>query len=42
MSVRELVRLLVLTAYYGGIIAGLVHLHAGSAHRPPPFIYQAF
>jgi len=42
MSAREVVRLLALTAYYAGIIAGLVSMHAGSTHRPPPFIYQAF
>lgn len=38
----DLVRLIVLTAYYLAIIVALVAIYGGSHYKPPPFIYQGF
>jgi hypothetical protein len=39
---NDWVRLVVLTAYYLAIIAGLILLYGGNDYTPPPFVYQAF
>jgi len=36
------VRLVLLTAYYLGIIAALVAIYGDRQFTPPPFIYQGF
>jgi hypothetical protein len=39
---RPRVRFVVLTAYYLGILAGLIALYARGDFSTPPFIYQNF
>ena len=38
----DTVRLIVLTLYYLGIIAGVAAVHGARQYKPPPFIYQEF
>jgi hypothetical protein len=38
----DTVRLIVLTLYYLGIIAGVAAIHGERQYKPPPFIYQEF
>ena len=36
------VRIVLLTAFYLGVFAGLVALYGGGHFRPPRFVYQDF
>lgn len=38
----DTVRLIALTLYYLGIIAGVAAIHGERQSKPPPFIYQEF
>lgn len=39
---HPMARLVLLTLYYLGVIAGLIVIYGRSDFTPPPFVYQGF